>query len=60
MAMLARNRLRTEVPTIEKRSIFLAYVSGNIPTKYGLQNGTFTYLHLLDPEIPIEVLFELI
>ena len=26
------------------------YVSGNIPTKYGQKYGTFTYLHVLDPE----------
>lgn len=25
---------------------------GNIPPKYGLKNGTFTYLHKLDPEDP--------
>ena len=34
--------------------MFQAYDSGNIPTKYGLKYGTFTYLHLLDPEIPID------
>ena len=32
----------------------MAYVSGNIPTKYVQKNGTFTYLHVLDPEIPID------
>jgi hypothetical protein len=44
-----------EVPTIEKRPIFQAYGSGNIPAKYGQTYGTFTYLHQLDPEIPIEL-----
>ena len=38
-----------------KGLIFEAYFSGNISTKYGQTYGTFTYLHLLDPEISIEV-----
>ena len=39
--------------------IFQALISGNIPTKYGqkygtklVPPGTFTYLHVLDPEDP--------
>ena len=28
----------------------MAYVSGNISTKYVQKYGTFTYLHVLDPE----------
>ena len=32
-----------------------AYFSGNIPPKYGLKNGTFTYLHQLDPgDLPLK------
>jgi len=41
------------------RPIFQALISGNIPTKYGqkygtklVPPGTFTYLHVLDPEDP--------
>ena len=32
----------------------MALISGNVPVKYGQQYGTFSYLHLLDPEIPSE------
>jgi|Cyp1metagenome_2_1107374.scaffolds.fasta_scaffold119276_3 hypothetical protein len=45
-------------------AIFNCYVSspegingnfnGNITTKYGQKYGTFAYLHVLDPGIPIE------
>ena len=36
--------------------IFKAYVFGNIPTKYGQKYGALPYLHLLDPEIPIDLI----
>ena len=41
-------------------SIYKAYFLGKIPRKYGLNNGTFTYLHLLDPGFPIDVMWFLI
>ena len=34
------------------RPMFQAYISGNIPTKYGLKYGTVP--PFLDPEIPID------
>ena len=51
-----RNRFIKEVPTIEKRPIFQAYVSGNIPTIHIAKHMVLTYLHQLDPAIPIDFL----
>ena len=41
-------------------SIYKSYFLGNIPRKSGLKNGMFTYLHLLDPGFPIDVMWFLI
>jgi hypothetical protein len=37
-----------------KAYIIQAYFSGKISRKYGPKYGTITYLHQLDPEIPVE------
>ena len=54
MAMSGTDWLK--VPTINKRPIFQASISGNIPAKYGQKYGTFTYLHDLGSwRSPIEL-----
>ena len=44
-----------EVPTVCKAYFSGLNFRGISPAKYGLKYGTFTYLHLLDPEIPIDM-----
>ena len=44
---------RLEVPTIYK-AFFKASISGNIPTIHMAWNMVLTYLHQLDPGIPID------
>ena len=42
-------------PKLEVPAIYKAYVrpSGNLPTKYGQKNSTFTYLHFRILKFPL-------
>jgi hypothetical protein len=44
-----------EVPTIYKAYFSGPNFRGYTPNSYGQKYGTFTYLHKLDPGIPIQV-----